>query len=322
MKTKLLLVILKIIFIHAVCHAGVITEKITLPDGTKISAESGPDRWDNGNIKSCRLFPAVYINISQNRIKADEINFFENGRIESVRLDAAQTINTPAGDFDFGVSNSSDAGWWNRIWFYESGKFKSGNLKKPQSIKILNNKLIIKDLISFYENGTIKSVQLDNSQCINTPAGIMKFGCHDSAELNTLWFHENGTLKCGNLSETRAIRTYIGNLNLKNEISFYDNGTINTCTLDRPQVVDIFADKSVEAALSGAAASFAENGKLKVSGTLQFYENGKLKIYWLGENKIFKGKVYGNIFLMFSNNGNLLGKCEWDYQTQEWILIE
>lgn len=188
---------------------------------------------------------------------------------------------------------------------YPNGNLKGCTLAKPNKIITQIGELIpqyedggdrrkhIRSL-SFYDNGSIKSISLHNRQQVNTPLGILQ------AEF--LSFHKNGQLKrlfplngklTGfwseeqeyQLAQSIKIKLPIGNINKKViGIQFFDSGEVKSVTLWPNDVIKINTPVGNVVARIG----------------ISFYQNGKLKSFEPNEPTYFKTPI-GRI-LAYDNN--------------------
>lgn len=178
---------------------------------------------------------------------------------------------------------------------------KYGNLTAPATSKVV-----------FYENGNVKSMQLEEAQEIETEAG--KFTVNTRAE-----FYENGNIKLTFLEGTQQLETKAGTFKITatpssgaalakdKPLTFYENGTVKSAylygssapgertatakTLDGEMeirtrnFITFYESGNLESAVpaDGSTAEFLTklkaNAKFNSGSLLTFYESGKPKSF-------------------------------------------
>ncbi len=178
---------------------------------------------------------------------------------------------------------------------------KYGNLTAPAT-----------STVTFYENGNVKSMQLEGSQEIETEAG--KFAVNTRTE-----FYESGIIKLTFLEGTQQLETKAGTFNIAatpssgaalakdKPLIFHENGTVTsaylygssapgerTATAKTPDgemeirtrnFIIFYESGNLESAVpaDGSTAAFLtklkSNAKFNSGSTLTFYESGKPKSF-------------------------------------------
>lgn len=167
-----------------------------------------------------------------------------------------------------------------KVVFYENGNVKSMQLEEAQEIETATGKFTVNTRAEFYENGNIKLTFLEGTQQLETKAGTFKITATPSsgaalAKDKPLTFYENGTVKSAYLygSSAPGERTATAKT-LDGEIEIRTRNFIT-----------FYESGNLESAVpaDGSTAEFLTklkaNAKFNSGSLLTFYESGKPKSF-------------------------------------------
>lgn len=96
------------------------------------------------------------------KIKAYDVNRYENGNLKNCILVKPKIFNTPLGELKLGAT---------LVDFYDDGTLKGGYLYKPKYIKMKPTDIRINGYIGFYKTGELEWIDLADAHYLNTPTG-------------------------------------------------------------------------------------------------------------------------------------------------------
>lgn len=167
-----------------------------------------------------------------------------------------------------------------KVVFYENGNVKSMQLEEAQEIETVTGKFTVNTRAEFYENGSIKLTFLEGTQQLETKAGTFKITATPSsgaalAKDKPLTFYENGTVKSAYLygSSAPGERTATAKTS---------DGEMEIRTRN---FITFYESGNLESAVpaDGSTAEFLAklkaNAKFNSGSLLTFYESGKPKSF-------------------------------------------
>lgn len=166
------------------------------------------------------------------------------------------------------------------VVFYENGNVKSMQLEEAQEIETATGKFTVNTRAEFYENGSIKLTFLEGTQQLETKAGTFNITATPSsgaalAKDKPLTFYENGTVKSAYLygSSAPGERTATAKTS---------DGEMEIRTRN---FITFYESGNLESAVpaDGSTAEFLTklkaNAKFNSGSLLTFYESGKPKSF-------------------------------------------
>ena len=186
-------------------------------------------------------------------------------------------------------------------------------LNVSHSISFQGREISADDIQTIDKDGKsiIVKMRLLKPTIINTPIG--DFNC-----INYVYFYEDGSLRIVELSNPVSIKTEFGNLNVY-QIEFYNSGKVFVFYTDRSRIKleDEFDVSSISFYETGQVfeiefveKKFVFNGISFVANSLSFYKNGNIRKIGFEEpvsveTKLGRLKFLG--FLEFYNDGKIRG---------------
>lgn len=177
--------------------------------------------YKDGNIKSLALQEAQKFETKAGTFSAEKVSFYEDGNIKRLfpldgkitgywteddeyNLAKEHTFNFPFGEFTTKIIS---------IYFYNSGEIKSLTLwgRERVNVNAYDYQIEVRNGISFYQNGKIKSLEPALPIELNTKIGQMecfnKNAVGISGDINSVSFNEDGSVKSV-ITGTNVIEVY------------------------------------------------------------------------------------------------------------------
>ena len=221
--------------------------------------------YKNGKLKALYLNEQQEIDSPAGRIKAEFVSFYESGsfhrifpvygQIGGYWSESEEAVLLPSYVIEAGGQKIKAK--FSCIGFYESGVVKSLTLWPGESVDVITpaGKIKIRFGISFYESGSVESVEPDKPAVItyntcsfysydNHPIGI-------HGEKNSLGFYEDGTLKTLKSTVTAVIVSHENE-----EIRIAPEKKISLTDIDTMEIFPVkieFMNKSIRITDSGGS---------------------------------------------------------------------
>lgn len=188
-------------------------------------------KFDSGNIRSLQLQEGTKIETSLGYIKAEFLTFYETGELQRLfplngKLSGYWTESNEynlAKELSITVNNNTITAKIIAINFYKSGAVKSLTFWPKERVELLTNSgnILIKNGISFYENGNVKSYEPLTPINIDTQVGAVEsfdpspIGI--TGDRNSLMFNEAGEIvKFSTITNSISVLDTMGNKQLFN----------------------------------------------------------------------------------------------------------
>ncbi len=301
----------------------------------------GPYQFhENGTIAQGWLFEPTTVDLSIGTMQIFYmIGFHPNKVIKSVSLygeqprasglGAAFDAATPNGDFLITTKNGTQLSVQEKIFFYDDGNLQRVRLSRWTPF-IFNGNRFLGYEVTFYQSGNIQEINIENRLTLLMEGTYIEI-------VGPLAFFENGNIASFRSNQRIPITTSLGVISTSGRFWFYESGMTEKMEIPTGTKINLF-DTTVEDSLS-----FYENGRPKeiifyrshrenlpfAIKRLVFYPNSKIKVLeYAGNGEYINDEYIGRLrvdrgdLLYFDGNAHILGKCQWDEEKGDYVLIE